>query len=238
MSTRALGTAPAHFWRNKFWQRWVMANALGELVGLGAVAAIGLIVFQRAGEPADVAQALAFAATFVLLGGLEGAVIGLAQRRVLLTLLPSVRGWVFATVVGAMVAWAVGMVPSTVIGLMQQGAITQDAPPEPSLLLMLMLAAGLGAVAGPMLAAFQWLSLRKVLPGRAWLWFPANSAAWALGMPVIFLGTQANEFTSSAPVIAGLVALAILIAGALVGAVHGRVLLGLAQNTSATRNGA
>ena len=223
-----MSAAPAPFWRNKFWQRWVIANALGELLGLGTVAAVGFFVFQSSGEPTGVAQALAFAAVFILLGAVEGLVIGLAQQWVLRTLLPSVRGWVLATVVGAMVAWAVGMVPSTVGNVLQHGATTTQASFEPPLVLILLLAAGLGAVAGPLLAAFQWLSLRRVVPGKAWQWLPANAAAWALGMPAIFLGAQANELTSSAAAIACLVALAIFIAGALVGAVHGRVLLGLA----------
>jgi hypothetical protein len=186
-------------------------------------------MFQHAKEPNDIPQALAFAAAFILLGAFEGAVIGVAQRQVLRTLLPSVRGWVLATVVGAMVAWAVGMVPSTVANLMQQGATDAATPLEPPLILILLLAACLGALAGPMLALFQWLSLRKVVTGKAWLWLPANAAAWAFGMPVIFLGAQTNEFTTSTAAIAALVALAIFVAGAVVGAVHGRVLLVLAR---------
>lgn len=233
-----MSTAPARFLRNKFWHRWIVANALGELVGLGTVATVGFLLFTHAGEPTNVPQALAFAAVFILLGAFEGVVIGLAQRKVLRTLLPSVRGWVLATVVGAMVAWAIGMVPSTVAGLMQQGATPTATPSEPPLILVLFLAACLGAVAGPMLAAFQWLSLRKIVPDKAWLWLPANAAAWAVGMPVIFLGAQANELTSSTAAIAALVALAIFIAGAAVGAVHGRVLLGLAQSSSSSANAA
>ena len=231
-----MNAAPAPFWRNKFWQRWVVANALGELVGLGTVAAVGFLLFQHAGEPANIGQALLFAAAFILLGAFEGIVIGLAQRQVLRTLLPSVRGWVLATLVGAMVAWAVGMVPSTVAALMQQGATLSTTSPEPPLILVLVLASCLGAIAGPILAAFQWLSLRKVVRTKAWLWLPANAAAWALGMPAIFLGAQANELTSSTAAIAALVALAIFIAGAVVGAVHGRVLLSLAEGGFSSRN--
>jgi hypothetical protein len=89
-----------------------------------------------------------------------------------------------------------------------------------------------------MLAAFQWLSLRKVVRGKAWLWLPANAVAWAFGMPVIFVGAQANEFTSSTAAIAALVALAIFVAGAAVGAVHGRVLLALVQGGSSSANAA
>jgi hypothetical protein len=222
-----MSTDPARFWRNRFWQRWVAANALGELLGLGTVAAMGFFVFQRTGEPTNTGQVLAFAAVFIILGGFEGLVVGLAQRHILRSLLPSVRGWVLATTVGAFVAWAIGMLPSTVISLMPQS--DTGANLEPPLALVLLLAAGLGAVAGPLLAVFQWLSLRKVLPGNAWLWLPANALAWALGMPVIFLGAQSNELTSSATVVAVSVALAILVAGAVVGAVHGRVLMGLVQ---------
>jgi CBS-domain-containing membrane protein len=91
----------------------------------------------------------------------------------------------------------------------------------------LLLAAALGVVAGPLLAAFQWLSLRKVLPGKAAYWLPANAAAWAVGMPIIFLGMQASEFTSGPAPIAGAIALALLLAGGAVGAIHGLVLLWL-----------
>jgi len=231
-----MNTDSAGFWRNRFWQHWVAANALGELLGLGTVAAVGFFVFQRAGEPTNTAQALAFAAVFILFGAFEGLVIGLAQRHVLRSLLPTIRGWVLATIAGALVAWTIGMVPSTVSSLMQQGDTSTQL--ETPLALVLLLAAGLGAVAGPLLAAFQWLSLRKALPSKAWLWLPANALAWTLGMPVIFLAAQANELTSNATTIAALVALAILVAGAIVGAVHGRVLLGLVQRGASSKNAA
>lgn len=208
------------------------ANAVAELVGLGTVAAVSFIAFRHASDPGSISQALTFAGVFILLGAFEGAVVGVAQRAVLLTRLPALRGWVRATIVGAMVAWAIGMVPSTLMRLMQSpGAMS---PKEPTLATVLLLAAGLGVVAGPVLAAFQWLSLRKALPDKAAYWLPANAAAWAVGMPIIFLGAQANEFTSSAALIAGAIAFSVLLAGGAVGAVHGRVLLWL---LSRERNG-
>lgn len=217
--------APFSFWRSRFWWRWVAANAVAEVLGLGAVAGLGFLAFQRLGEPDSIGLALAVASTFVLLGAFEGLVVGVAQRSVLRTRLPTLRGWVRATVTGAVAAWAVGMIPSTVVNFTENA---NSAPvEEPALGLVLLVAAGLGAVAGPILAVFQWLSLRKVIAQRAGYWLPANAAAWALGMPIIFLGAQANEFTSSPPVIALAVAAALLLAGAVVGAVHGRVLLWL-----------
>lgn len=217
-------TSPA-FWHSRLWWQWVAANAVAEVVGLGAVAALGFMAFKHASEPANVRQALAFAAAFVVLGAFEGTVVGVAQRAVLLTRLPALRGWVRATVAGAMAAWAIGMVPSAIASLWQSSGTSPQA--EPPLALVLLLAAGLGAVAGPLLATFQWLSLRKVVTRKAWLWLPANAAAWALGMPVIFLGAQANELNSDPAVIVAAVALALLAAGAVVGAVHGWVLLQL-----------
>ncbi|MDH4109762.1 MAG: hypothetical protein OEW35_15850 [Gammaproteobacteria bacterium] len=222
------------FWRTRFWQQWVVANAVGEFVGLGAVAALGFMAFKHAGEPANTIQALTFAATFVLLGAFEGAVVGVAQRAVLVRRLPALRGWIRATVAGAMAAWAIGMVPSTIVSL-AHGPDT-PAQAEPPLAMVLLLAAGLGAVAGPLLAAFQWHSLRKVVTRRAWLWLPANAAAWALGMPIIFLGAQSNELTSAPAVIVAVMALTLLAAGAVVGAVHGWFLLHMVFPSCAGEN--
>lgn len=231
-----MSSATAPFWQDSFWQRWVVANALGELVGLGTVAAVGFLFLRHVGEPQTGPQSLALAGLFVLLGAFEGLVIGLAQRHVLRTLLPSVRGWVLATVGGALLAWALGMVPSTVANFAPQDG--EAASFDPPLALVLLLAGGLGAVAGPLLAAIQWLSLRKVLAGKAGWWLAANAAAWALGMPIIFLGVQAHQFTSSAVATAAIVALALLAAGAVVGAVHGRVLLGLVRGRLKVTNAA
>jgi hypothetical protein len=221
-----------HFWRSKFWWRWVAANAVAELVGLGTVAVVGFLMFRRTGDSGNIGQALIFAGGFILLGAFEGAVVGVAQRAVLLTRLPTLRGWVRATVVGAVLAWAVGMVPSTLMSVIQSPGATP--PEEPTLATVLLLAAALGVVAGPLLAAFQWRSLRKALPGKAAYWLPANAAAWAVGMPIIFLGAQANEFTSNVVLIVAVVAFALLLAGGAVGAIHGRVLLWL---LSRERNG-
>ena len=210
-------------WHTAFWRRWIVANALAELVGLGVVALAGLLAFQRFGEPRTGAQAAGFAALFVALGAFEGAVVGVAQRHVLRERLPALKGWVGATVAGAMAAWAIGMLPSTLMGL---GSSATAAPQvEPSLALVLLLAAAMGAVAGPLLAVFQWRSLRRVLSRRAGWWPPANAAAWALGMPIIFLGAQANDLTGNPVLIATAVGCALFAAGATVGAVHGRILL-------------
>jgi len=208
------------------WLRWIAANAVGELLGLGTVAGIGFLLFRHVADPQSGQQAALIAAAFVGLGAFEGLVLGVAQASVIRSILPGVRGWVSATVFGAMAAWAIGMLPGTLASLLSS---PDAAPaPEPPLGLVLLLAAGLGAIAGPVLAAFQWRSLRRVLPARAWVWLPANAAAWCLGMPVVFLGAQANEFVSSPALIALVVGLALLAAGALVGAVHGWFLLRLA----------
>jgi hypothetical protein len=212
----------------RFWLQWVAANSLAELIGLGTVALMGFLALRHLGEPHGPAQTLGVAAAFVVLGALEGAVVGIAQSRVLRTCLPPLRGWVRSTVIGAMVTWAIGMAPSTFLSLGEASSSAQVEPP--ALPVVLLLAAGLGAFAGPVLAFFQWRELRKVLDRGAALWLPANGVAWALGMPVIFLGAQANEVTSDASTVAALVALSLLVAGGIVGAVHGRVLLWLVQH--------
>ena len=212
-------------WQKKFWWQWIAANSLAELLGLGTVAVLGFLAITQFGEPHGLVQSLSYAVLFVLLGSFEGLVVGLAQARILRQRLPDLRGWVRATVIGAVVAWALGMAPSTIMSI-NPTAATELAPPF-SESLVLLLAAGLGLIAGPLLAFFQWLCLHRYVPHRAAWWLPANAVAWMLGMPIIFLGAHLGSLGVNPIFIALGTGMSLLGAGAVVGALHGRVLVWL-----------
>jgi hypothetical protein len=208
------------------WIRWVMANAGGELIGLGATFAVGFLLFNMIGEPADLVATLGFGALLVLSGAIEGIVVGLAQWTVLKSspLNISRRSWVIATLLGALVAWFFGSIPST---LMSLGSDSGSAlPQEPQPWLVFVLAGGMGAAAGVILAVPQWLVLRQKVH-KAWLWLPANSAAWFLGMPIIFTAVDFIGKASSVLESLALFALSLLITGGVVGAIHGIILVRL-----------
>jgi hypothetical protein len=210
-----------------FWLRWVMANALGEAVGLSAVLLVGFGVLSPllAGLTGAWPALLSLVAG-VLLGICEGVVVGAAQGAVLRLRVPglALRTWILATVAGAMVAWGLGMLPST---LMSADAGGGEAAAEMPAALTYVMAAGMGAVAGVILAVAQWLGLRSLRSQvrRAGLWLPANALAWACGMPLVFLGMGAIPAGAGLLQALPIVIAATAAAGAVVGAIHGLVLV-------------
>ena len=214
-------------WDWSLWRRWVIANALGELVGLGAAAVAGVALVKLFEASLDAIASLAGASVMIVLGTFEGLVVGLAQWLVLRRPFPTVsrRAWVLASAVGAFVAWTLGMLPSTLVDF---GTHAGAAPPAAmSDTLMYALAAAMGAVLGPILGVPQWLALRRHVRHAAW-WIPANAAAWALGMPVVFIGASSAP-TGGLPGLAATGGLTAAAAGAMVGAIHGLALIWLAQ---------
>jgi hypothetical protein len=180
------------------------------------------------GTPASIGVVLGTALLAVLGGMLfEGALVGYAQARALRTWDAAFRSgpWIIATAIGAGVAWLLGMIPSTAMAL--AGPSVAGEPPAwlegP---MQYVLAAGMGLVLGPILGMPQMLVLRRYA-ARAGLWVLANALAWAVGMPVVFLGAGAVPNETSAAVAITIVALTCFGAGILVGAVHGLFLIGL-----------
>lgn len=210
--------------RGRLWLRWVAANTLGELFGLGLAAAVGVAVMLRWGEPTGTAAMLVIAALMILLGVSEGLIVGYAQWHVLREMLTTLtaKAWLGATALGAFIAWVLGMLPSTIIHLSATGA--SGAPPTMSDALMFGLAAAMGSVFGIILAWPQWRVLRRHAPRAIW-WLPANALAWAAGMPIIFLGAGAISASGLSVTGLGFVVLTLAGAGAIVGAVHGLALL-------------
>lgn len=180
------------------WLRWVGANSLAELVGLGATLAIDFVIVSRmAGIPGILASIVGILLVTAS-GTIEGVVVGLLQWSVLRRPFPEItrRAWMVATVVGAVVAWFFGSLPSTLMDMVAQE--TGAAVQEPAASTVLLLAAAMGLFLGVVLAYPQWRVLRKAVPG-AWLWLPANCAAWALGMPAVFAAIDFAQRSSALP---------------------------------------
>lgn len=208
--------------------RWIAANAIGELVGLGGTFLVAAAALPATAAIEGVAGVLAGFAVLVASGAFEATVVAVVQHRAMRPWFPGVtRGaWWRATLFGALIAYALGYLPSTLVGAAEQAGAAPAA--EPSAWLTLVLAAGLGAVAGAVLSAFQAWTLRRFVTG-AGRWILANVAAWAAGMPAIFLGMDLAFRAGGPAPMALMIAATLLVAGALVGAIHGRTLLRLAR---------
>lgn len=180
------------------WLRWLGANAFGELLGLGLTLAVGALFITRLGSQAGIPFILAAFAVAVASGAIEACVVGLAQWWAMHPWFPQVQRihWWLATLFGALAAYVLGYLPSTIMNLSEQAGAASTAPvapmAEPPQWIVLLLAAGMGAVAGAVLSFAQWLVLRRSAAG-AGVWIPANMLAWAAGMPVIFWGIDAAQ---------------------------------------------
>ncbi len=212
----------------RLWTRWILANSLGELLGLGSTFVAGVVLFGGLAESPGIAAILLSAAAMTATGALEGFIVGAAQWSVLRDAFPGIgrRSWIVATIVGAVVAWFFGSTTMAFAGLSQSSA--SAAPEEPPQGIILLMAAGMGLVAGLILSAAQWRVLRRLARKAGW-WLPANAMAWFAGMPLIFGGVDLAQRAVS-PVGAILVmGAAIAFAGAMVGAIHGVALVRLAS---------
>jgi len=218
-------------YKNKLFQRWTLANALAELFGLGLTFVITGLVFSKLDSQQTIVSIILSFVFAVLSGTVEATVVGLAQWWAMRPWFPTISrlAWWRGTLIGALVAYVLGYLPSTVMSMGE--ATSQSAPvEEPAQWIILLLAAGMGAVGGAVLSFAQWLELRRNVDG-AGIWMPANMLAWAFGMPVIFWGIdlafKMAAIWQSVLVMAG----SLFVAGAVVGAVHGAFLVRLAEKS-------
>ena len=217
------------------WREWTLANALAEAVGLGGTLLAGVLVFAQL-EPriGPVVSAL----IGVALGAIvEGSVVGTAQWLVLRAPLAGLRWrrWAVATAIGAGIAWTLGMTPSVIMALTGPESSGGAEVQGPEGLAFYALAAGLGLVAGPVLAVAQWWVLRDYLPRAAW-WIPANALAWAVGMVIVFWGTNFIPASGMTASIAAILVGCVILAGAAVGAIHGLALIWLLRERDRRRS--
>jgi hypothetical protein len=215
--------------QRQLWLRWIGANAFGELFGLGLTFLITGFAFSKLDNQQTITSILLSFVFAVTSGAVEATILGLAQWWAMHPWFPTIErvAWWRGTLIGALIAYVLGYLPSTI---MSMGETTASSAPvtEPPQWIVLLLAAGMGAVGGVVLSFAQWLAMRGKVK-RAGLWIPANMLAWTCGMPVIFWGIdlafKMSALWQSILFMAGI----LIVTGAIVGGIHGLFLVRLAE---------
>jgi len=212
------------------WLRWVAANTLGEMFGLGLTFAVGAVILSSLGNQQSVLVILISFLVAVASGAIEATLVGLAQWWAMHPWFPMITrgGWWLATLIGALVAYVMGYLPSTLMSLGEQTSQAQAPMAEPKQWLVLLLAAGLGAVGGAVLSFAQSLTMRHKVRGAS-IWIPANMLAWLVGMPLIFWGIDTAQQLGGMFWLILIMAGVLLLTGLVVGAIHGAFLVRLAK---------
>lgn len=198
--------------RRDLGRRWFVAVTVGETLGFAAPASAGALT---AGSASGVV-----AAALLMAGAIEGGVLGLFQAHVLRRRLrgfPSGQ-WVAATVVGALVAWTVGLIP------VLYGDRIGNWPTGIQALAI----AGGAIVMVFALGIAQWSVLRR-LSERAVLWIWADAVGWIAGLAAFIALTsplwragQSATTTAMIGALGGLVMAAVM--AAITGAFLSRIL--------------
>lgn len=166
-------TEPALLHGRRLRRRWIAVVTAGEFAGFSVPATVAAVTAQA---PAAVTLPAVLAA-----GAVEGAVLGASQAIVLRRAVRGIRPWwwIGATGAAAVVAYAIGMLPSTL------GERLTQVPP--------MLTAGAAAALPTVLLASigfaQWLVLRQVVRRSAW-WITITAAAWTAGLGLFLAFTM------------------------------------------------
>lgn len=155
----------------KLWFSWTLATTVGELIGFAIPTIVALTAVALK------INDIVILPLMVVAGMGEGACFSFAQWLVLKRYIKNIeKQWILYTAIAAGIAWAIGMLPST-IG-------------ERSLYLPKPLLAVIGlAIAAVFLLSIgyaQWLVLRKHVHKAGW-WITANAIAWPLGVAMTFV---------------------------------------------------
>ena len=114
--------------KNQLWSRWTLANAFGEVFGLGLTFVITGFAFSKLDNQQTIISILLSFVFAVLSGGAEATIVGLAQWWAMRPWFPTVSrfAWWRGTMIGALIAYILGYLPST---LMSMGETTSQSAP-------------------------------------------------------------------------------------------------------------
>ena len=167
--------------RHLWWTWWWRVTA-AEFAGFTVPACVGALTAQA--RPGIAVPALLGA------GAVEGAVLGWGQAGVLRRAVAGVSTprWIVATSGAAVLAYAIGLLPSTF----------HESIASWPMAVIVLVAAVLGVALLASIGTAQWLVLRRRLP-HAGRWIASTALAWMVGL-IVFLGFAMPLWRAGQPI--------------------------------------
>ncbi|MEV0895353.1 hypothetical protein [Actinoplanes sp. NPDC049802] len=155
------------------WRSWTATVTAAEVAGFLAPAAVGALT-------ADAAWTVTVPALLAA-GAVEGTLLGWGQAVVLRRELPGFprRRWIAVTAAAAVLAYAIGVLPSSAAGVWQRWPAAAQVVVGGLLGLALLNSIGVA----------QWTVLRRLVPHSA-RWIGYSAVGWLAGLAVFMLFTM------------------------------------------------
>ena len=196
-------------------KHWIIANSIGETLGLAGAALISSIAFGAMPESVEPFHLLLFFLLVALAGLIEGGLLGHFQAKTLRHIFDQIPTsiWTMRTMLAGAICWILGASPFVYFSLFvgAEAVIVQ----EPSIWMLLLFSALSGLILGGIIGYVQGGLLKKQGVSR-WSWGLSSALGWLIGVSIIFLFASLPNEGSSVIAIILLAVLAGLLAGAAV----------------------
>jgi hypothetical protein len=165
----------------KFWFRWILNYSAGELLGIGAAATIGRLLFVEFSKESAAASTFVTFVILLIAGSVEGFVIGFVQWRALSKMITHFKPnpWIILTMASTSVGWILILPPAIMlISFFTKLSIIDEY-------YSLVYTAIVGVAFGGLIGITQFFMIRKFYD-RAFAWIFASATGWMFSFLIIY----------------------------------------------------
>jgi len=205
----------------QYWWKWTLNCGIGELLGIGAAAALAVWTHQTLGAPQTIEENMLYLAIMVFAGVIQEFILGTIQWKVLRLNFPKIScfQWVGVTILVAMLGWLFGTTSS-----MTFSVVVAEVPMQtelfPPLWLSILVPIAMGLFLGVLFGYFQWLVLKEYADYTN-SWIVANALGWGGAMLIVFYFASLPNPTTPTPSVLLMGIIAGSLAGLSVGGITG-----------------
>jgi hypothetical protein len=170
-----------------FFEKWVFANFIAELLGLGIIAFVGKKFPTYDNQNSQI--------VLILQGVFQGLILGIAQWLVLRRYMRNSIWWILATIIGCFFGWLLVLFVSA-IALFTMAVTQKELDPITAFLGVIWLGTAVGTLIGLPQGLVLLTSLKVKFHKVVW-WMNVNALAWILRLFLLFCTLSTTSNTAS-----------------------------------------